>query len=97
MANNRGRKPQREKLVPPHASLVVIRKLMHLSLDDVAARIEEITGRRPTRGALSAIENGHRGASNEMLSDLERAYGLEPGSLTTAYRPRTRHGEAMAS
>ena len=80
---------QRVAKTPPHISLGTLRKqVLKIRLDDVADRIEEITGDRPKRGTLSAIENGHRGASAELLAALESAYGLEPGSITTTYRPR---------
>lgn len=62
---------------------------LKLSLDDVADRVEEKTGDRPTRGALSAIENGIRGVSVELLLALESAYALPAGSITTDYEPRT--------
>lgn len=58
-------------------------------LDDVADRIEAINGDRPARGTLSAIENGVRGVSAELLAALETAYQLPPGSITTDYVPRT--------
>lgn len=79
---------QRQKRVPPHVSLKILRTALGKSLVDVAARVEEITGDKPTKGALSAIENGHRGVSAELLTALELAYGLNPGSITTTYIPR---------
>ena len=79
---------QREKKTPPHVTLKVLRIALGKTLDEVSGRVFEITGDRPTKGALSAIENGHRGVSAELLSALEQAYGLEPGSITTTYRPR---------
>ena len=57
-------------------------------MDEVIGRIEQETGRRYTRGALSSIENGHRGASNELVEALEIAYGLPHGSIETTYRQR---------
>ncbi|MFD9615530.1 hypothetical protein ACFWWS_39865 [Streptomyces sp. NPDC059083] len=59
-----------------------------LTLDAVIDRIEQETGRRYTRGAISAVENGHRGASNELIEALEIAYGLPHGAIDTLYRPR---------
>lgn len=44
-------------------------------------------GRPFTKGALSGIENGHRGASTETLRALEVALDLYPGALTTDYAP----------
>ena len=79
---------QRRKTTPPHVSLKTLRVALGLTLHEVTLRVEEITGDRPTKGALSAIENGHRGISAELLAALERAYNLEPGSITTTYKPR---------
>ncbi|QDF16215.1 helix-turn-helix DNA binding domain protein [Gordonia phage Malachai] len=79
---------QRNPKVPPHISLGVLRRVSGLKLDDVCDQIEDITGDRPTKGALSAIENGHRGASLELIAALEMVYGLHPGDITTNYVPR---------
>lgn len=59
-----------------------------LTLDAVIDRIEQETGRRYTRGAISAVENGHHGAPSELLEALEIAYGLPYGAIDTLYRPR---------
>lgn len=80
---------QRNPKIPPHVSVGVLRRVSGLKLDEVCDQIEEITGDRPTKGALSAIENGHRGASAELLAALEVVYGLQPGDITTTYVPRT--------
>lgn len=69
-------------------SVGVLRRVSGLKLDEVCDQIEDITGDRPTKGALSAIENGHRGASAELLAALEMVYGLQPGDITTTYVPR---------
>ncbi|MCT7373187.1 hypothetical protein A7R75_29785 [Mycolicibacterium llatzerense] len=58
-------------------------------LDDICDRVEETNGDRPARGTLSAIENGVRGVSAELLAALEAAYKLPRGSITTDYTPRT--------
>lgn len=79
---------QRQKQTPPHVSLKTLRVALGLTLDEVAVRVEEVTGDKPTKGALSGIENGHRGISAELLAALERALNLEPGSITTTYKPR---------
>lgn len=79
---------QRERKTPPHVSLKTLRTALNLTLDEVSRRVEELTGDQPTKGALSAIENGHRGVSAELLDALEQALNLEPGSITTTYRPR---------
>jgi transcriptional regulator with XRE-family HTH domain len=79
---------QRNPKVPPHVSIAIVRRLSGLTLDEVCDRIEEITGDRPTKGALSAIENGHRGASLQLITALEQAYQLPAGSISTTYQPR---------
>lgn len=43
-----------------------------------------------TKGALSAIETGLRGASAHTLRALEHAYGLQRGAIVTTYEPRRR-------
>lgn len=70
--------------------LSALRTALGLTVETVLDRIEEETGTRPTRGTISAIENGHRGASLQMLSAFELAYGLPPGAITTDYAPRPR-------
>lgn len=79
---------RRIKRTPPHVPLGALRHVARITLDELGAAIGEITGERPTRGALSAIESGTRGASAETLRAIEQVYGLQPGSITTAYRPR---------
>lgn len=79
---------QREAKVPPHVPLKYIRLAAGLSIDEVISRIESETGRRYTRGAISAIENGHRGASSEILEAFELAYSLPLGAISTNYVPR---------
>lgn len=79
---------QRESKTPPHVPLKYVRLAANLSIDDVIASIQEETGRRYTRGAISAIENGHRGASSEILEAFELAYKLPLGSISTDYVPR---------
>lgn len=74
--------------MPPHVPIKYVRLAANLSIDDVLARIKEETGRLYTRGAISAIENGHRGASSEILEALEIAYDLPVGSISTSYIPR---------
>lgn len=81
---------QRERKVPPHMALSDVRYLSGKTLDEVCAAASEVLGRPLTRGALSAIENGLRGASPEVLHALEVAYGARPGSIVTTYVPRTR-------
>ena len=82
---------QREKRTPPHVPLAALRAAVGLTLDQVCERIAEENPRlSPTRGAISAIEHGHRGASAQMLAALCSAYGLPVGAITTDYLPRDR-------
>lgn len=79
---------QRSPKVPPHVSIAVLRQVSGLKLDEVCDLVAEVTGDRPTKGALSAIENGHRGASAQLIAGLEHAYKLPVGSISTNYAPR---------
>lgn len=86
---------QRERRTPPHVTLRILRLALKAhdpagqwDLDDVCDRVEAITGDRPARGTMSAVETGVRGASTELLGALEQAYELPVGSITTAYTPR---------
>lgn len=88
---------QRPRKVPPHVSLADIRAISGKTLDQVCAAASEELDRPLTRGALSAIENGHRGASQATLAALEVAYGLRPGALVTTYEPRRRELEEAVS
>lgn len=78
---------QRERKTPPHIPLKVLRDALGLTLDQARELAREKGGVDLTRGALSGIENGHRGASAPTLAALEAAYGLPAGSLTTDYTP----------
>ena len=80
---------QRARVIPPYASLRVLRKVSGMTLDEVCALANASDSELTlTRGALSGIENGHRGASVEVIAALEVAYDIEPGSLDTKYEPR---------
>ncbi|AUV61603.1 Cro protein [Gordonia phage Clark] len=82
---------QRDRKTPPHISLKAHRLSLDPTptLDDIADRVEAITGDRPTKGALSAIESGLRGISSELLDALNEAYGFPSGTITTDYAPRS--------
>ena len=80
----------RQKVTPPHVALGDLRAACGLTLDQVCERFVEATGKDMTRGALSAIENGHRGASAAAIAGLEVAYGLRAGAIDTTYEPRIR-------
>lgn len=88
---------QRPKVTPPHISLVAVRNALGHKQVDVCRAVSEILGKSFTPGALSAIENGHRGASPETLAALEIALGLRTGDLVVNYQPshsRRSKGEA---
>ena len=91
MANQYTR--QRPKVEPPIVTLADLRVACGFTLDQVCARAAE-AGRKLERGSLSAIENGHRGASEEAIRALEAAYGLREGSIQTTYAPK--RGRAAA-
>jgi transcriptional regulator with XRE-family HTH domain len=88
---------QRPKVDPPVVPLPALRKSHGLTLGDVLTRIEENRGRRYTPGALSAVENGHRGASQQFLEDIAEVYGLEPHDLWTGYAPRNQRNAEDAA
>ena len=72
-------------------ALADLRAATAMTLDEVCRRVtEEDPSLRPTRGSMSAIENGHRGVSAPMLAALTSAYGLPQGAITTDYKPRHR-------
>lgn len=81
---------QRPRRIPPHLSLGDLRGVSGKTLDDVCQAASEVLDSPLTRGALSAIENGLRGASPKVLAALEVAYGLRAGALVVDYTPRQR-------
>lgn len=85
---------QRPRVTPPHVSLKTLRKACHLTLDEVCTRVAEVTGKELTRGALSAIESGIRGASAEVLAGLAHAYDIDVSDIDTLYQPRARQAAA---
>lgn len=80
---------QRPKAQPPSVPLAALRNAKGLTLDAVCDRVTEALGRTYSRGALSALENGHRGASAEVIAALEIALDLRAGDLLTTYEPTT--------
>lgn len=83
---------QRPRRTPPHVSLGLLRLACGLTIDAVIDKIADATNGeyRPERGTISAVENGIRGASQQLLAALEIAYGLPEGSITTSYEPKSR-------
>lgn len=78
---------QREKVQAPLVPLSALRAALGLKQTEVCNGVEAITNKTFTKGALSAIENGHRGASAETLAALEVVLRLAPGSLVVNYEP----------
>ena len=83
--------------MPPHISLRHLRVVAGLTIDALISRLEQESGRKYTRGALSAVENGHRGASAELIKALEVVYGLPTGAIDTDYTPRREAGHRSES
>jgi hypothetical protein len=82
---------RRQKRTPPHVPIKALRLVANWTLDDLADAIGALQDpdvERPSRGTLSAIESGTRGASTELLTAIEQVFRLEPGMITTTYRPR---------
>lgn len=90
---------QRARVIPPHVSIKTLRKVSGMTLEQVCFRMNQFleTPDRVKPGTLSGLENGHRGASVELIESIEYAYGLNQGELTTAYLPRQTRDLADAS
>ena len=78
---------QRPKVAPPLIPLAAHRASHGLSQTDVCKIVSALTNKSFTKGALSAIEGGHRGASAETLAALEVALRFPPGTLVVSYAP----------
>lgn len=78
---------QRPKRTPPHVSLADLRSALGLTQDEVCRRVMANTDQSFTKGALSAIEQGHRGPSATTVGALEVALGLKPGAIKLDYQP----------
>lgn len=81
---------QRPKFQPPVVTLAAARKAQGKTLQAVCDHInEEFSFAKPVeRGTISAIENGHRGASVQMLRAIASALGIPAGAIDTQYEPR---------
>lgn len=86
---------QRPNTPVPVVPIGVLRKALKLTLQDVCDHINaEQTFAKPVeRGTISAIENGHRGASAQMLTAIADALGIHVTDVDTAYEPRTWRGD----
>jgi transcriptional regulator with XRE-family HTH domain len=83
---------RRPRVSAPYIPLAVLRQKMHLTQVDVCELIYKQTGIRPERATISAIEQGHRGASVELIEALAQVYEIDPSVIDTAYTPRHRQG-----
>lgn len=90
---DQGRASKRPPVGAPSIPLAALRKRLGLTLEGVCERIGEDTGRWHKPATLSAIENGHRGASLEMIEALAGVYEVDPEDIETAYAPRHRTRE----
>jgi transcriptional regulator with XRE-family HTH domain len=83
---------QRQRTPVPVVTIATLRKAKGLTLQAVCDHInDEFAFSRPVeRGTISAIENGHRGASSQMLAALASALGVHVVDIDTAYEPRQR-------
>ena len=86
---NRGRYAnQRQKVSPPVVTTAVLRKALRRTIQEVCDHMNEEHGLKVDRGTISAIENGHRGASVKMLTAYAEALGISPATIDTQYVPR---------
>lgn len=70
--------------------LAVLRKSRGKTLQDVCDYInrEYSFPKKVERGTISAIENGHRGASVQMLAAIADALSIRSEAIDTQYEPR---------
>jgi transcriptional regulator with XRE-family HTH domain len=88
---------QRPKVGPPVVTIGVLRKAKSITLQDVCDHINrEFEFPKPVeRGTISAIENGHRGASAQMLAAIASALGIPVDAIDTQYSPRKNGTSAL--
>lgn len=87
---------QRPKVTPPHITLAGLRRSHGLTQAALGAKIAEKVGSFAP-GSLSLIEQGHRGASPEVLSAVAAIFRLEPGDIVLEYEPsHSRRKQAVA-
>lgn len=72
---------------PPLVGLGHLRRAHGYTLEQVADGVAAISGTRPNIGTLSAIEGGHRRASDRLMSALLAFYEIEGADFVYA-RPR---------
>lgn len=92
---------QRAKVPAPVVPLSAVRAAKGMTQEGMADRIAAITNKTFTKGAVAAIELGHRGGSAETFSAMETVLGLPAGSLVLTYAPshdrRKRDGEELSA
>lgn len=79
---------QRPKVAAPVVSTAVLRKSLGLTLQAICDHMAAEHGLKVDRGTISAIENGHRGASAQMLAAYADALGISESAIDTQYEPR---------
>jgi transcriptional regulator with XRE-family HTH domain len=72
---------------PPLVGLGHLRRAHGYTLEQVAEGVGAISGTRPNIGTLSAIEGGHRRASDKLMAALLAFYELD-GADFVYPRPR---------
>lgn len=87
---------QRPKVSPPVVTTAILRKAKGLTLQAVCDHMRDEHGIATDRGTISAIENGHRGASVQMLAAYADALGISAAVVDTQYEPR-RRGDSSAA
>ncbi|WP_052541376.1 helix-turn-helix domain-containing protein [Mycobacteroides abscessus] len=87
---------QRDYVEVPVVSMQVLRKAKKLTLQAVCDHInnESEYPRKVERGTISAIENGHRRASAEMLRAIADALQIPVDVIKTQYTPRATKARA---
>lgn len=78
---------QKQRFTPPLVGIGHLRRAHDYSIDDVIEGLKAITGRTYTRGAISAVENGHRRPSDALMAGLIKFYDLDDEPHVHA-RPR---------
>lgn len=80
-------------------TIATLRKAKGLTLQALCDHInDEFDFANPVeRGTISAIENGHRGASAQMLGAIADALGISAADIDTKYEPRQRRQRGTAA
>ncbi|QDF19776.1 helix-turn-helix DNA binding domain protein [Mycobacterium phage LilSpotty] len=81
---------QRPKVPVPVVPTATLRKAKGLTIQAICDHMFAEHGIKTDRGTISAIENGHRGASARMLAAYADALGIPISVIDTQYEPRRR-------